>query len=427
MIRWYKLDNAAKVFPSVTSMKNSSVFRVSAVLKEKVDPDILQKAVDNIYDRFPILTVRLRRGVFWNYLDANKQKLLVEEERWYPCYPIHARLNNGYLIKIIYHKNRVSVEVFHSLTDGIGAIEFLKSLLYYYFIFSKKEIQPDGFILLADDDVKPSDNEDSFRDYYQQSKSKLGKNKDSYKIKGTSFESFGNNVVHGIVSASKLNEVARQKGGTITAYLTALLIYSIYQTRIKYDRSKRPAVVAIPVNLRKVFPSRTLRNFFGVVNIGAEVSKQTTFDALILKVNESLKDKTQKEYLQEIISGNVRLERYMAARFVPLFIKNIFVILGYNLLGENKKTISFSNCGNILLPQEMYDGIEYFESVLYSTPKSPINCSVCSVNDKLTITFTRTIEETDILKYFFSYLSGNAGLDVLIYSNSWGENNDKMQ
>ena len=42
---WYRLDNAAKIFPGQNTQKWSNIFRLSVVLREKVDPAVLEQAV----------------------------------------------------------------------------------------------------------------------------------------------------------------------------------------------------------------------------------------------------------------------------------------------------------------------------------------------------------------------------------------------
>lgn len=426
MTKWYRLDNAAHLFPSVTNIHNTSVYRVSVILKEQIDGDILQKSLDCVYHRFPMLFVRLHRGVFWNYLEQNTNRFTVEEETEYPCNYITMIKENSYLLRVFYYSNRLSVEIFHSLTDGTGAIEFLKSLLYYYLVFSGHTIRLDQKILLADEGVDPCDIEDSFNNYYKKIVAKPNIEQNAYRVSGTQFENYGNNVIHGVVSASKLNAIAKQKGATITSFLTALIIYSIYQTRTQYSNDKRPIVVTVPVNLRHFFPSKTLRNFFDVVNISATVTEETTLDQIILQTTQMLREKTQKENLLQSLSKNVVLEKFGAVKLVPLFVKNFLVNLGFDIFGENKKTITLSNLGNILLPRDMYEYVQQFEAVLYTTTKSPINCGICSTNDRLIISFSRIIVETDIIQHFFSHLSEEEGVDVEIYSNDWGIDHDKM-
>lgn len=427
MQKWYKLDNAAKLFPSVTNTKNTSVYRVAAVMKEPVDAVRLQQAADAVFDRFPMFMVKLRKGVFWNYLETVREGIKVEEEQQYPCCDMDPLDNNGYLFTIFYSNNRISVEFFHSLTDGYGAVEFLKSLLFYYLFYQGHDIDAEGKILLAEEGADPLEMEDSFKRYYEDTYYESVSGRKAYHIKGTSFEYSGNNVVHGVMSASKLNAIAKQHGCTITSYLTALLIDSIYQTQIRHREHNAPVVVAIPVNLRQAFPSRTLRNFFGVVNVGVKVTETTTLDELLLASTEILKQKTTLLNLRNIICNNVALEHNRATRVVPLFVKNRFVSAGFTTRGENKKTISLSNIGRIQLPQQMYAHIEQIEALFYPTSKSPMNCSVCSVGDALTITFTRNIAEADILQHFFSYLAQQDGLEVKVYSNDWGKTNDNMR
>lgn len=419
-MKWYRLDNAAKVFPSVASTKNTSVYRISVLMTETVDKTLLQKSVEHIMPRFPMLFVQLRRGVFWNYFDANSQTFIVEEESSDPCRTIHPKVNNGYMMRIFYFNKRISLEMFHSLTDGVGALEFLKSLLYYYMTFSGHTINPEDKVLLVDDGLQVNDYEDSFSHFYDAQPGGLPKQEKAYRIRGTRFENYGTNVITGTMNTSALHAVAKANNSTITAYLVALLIVSICKTRIKYGWHRRPVVVSVPVNLRRVFPSKTLRNFFGVVNVDARPSKDISMESILGHINESLKEKTQRENLVKVIVSNLKYETNVFAKGVPLFFKEAFIGIGYCLFSEIKKTISLSNLGNLALPADMAPMIEQVDTLLYLTKRSPINCGVCAVNDRISISFTRTIEETDIIQYFFSYLAEHDGLDITVHSNDWG-------
>jgi hypothetical protein len=125
----------------------------------------------------------------------------------------------------------------------------------------------------------------------------------------------------------------------------------------------------------------------------------------------------------EIIARYVRFEKNPMLKYVPLFVKTPLIGIGFNA-GEKGTSTTFSNLGVIALPQSMCEHISHFESVIYPTRKSPVVCTVCSVNDRLTITFNRSIVERDIPQFFFSYLAESAGLDVTVYSNNWGKQLD---
>lgn len=422
MDRWFRIDNAGKIFRSVSKETNTSIFRVSMILNEPVQGEVLQAALDIVFKRFPTLAVRLQKGVFWDYLNQNDLKLLVHKEEQYPCHPLRDGENNGYLLRVQYFNHRISVEIFHSLTDGSGAAEFLKTLVYQYLLLSGKKVENEGLILHPDELPNKYEMEDSFDKYYQAIPTERITETRAFHIEGTPLEPFGNNVIHGVMAASRLNAAAKRYGSTITEYLTSVLIYSIYTETMKYGIYKRPIRVTVPVNLRKIFPSRTLRNFFTVVNVGVNPSEKLTFEIILKEVTEQLRKKLEKNNLYSVMLSNGKLEKILVARFVPVFLKNIAIRYGFENFGENSKTITLSNLGNIKLPDSMSKYVNQTEVIIYPTQKSPINCGVCSVNDNLTVTFSRTILEADVIRGFFSFLAQNSGLEVKVYSNEWGKN-----
>lgn len=417
---WYKIDNAGKIFHAVSRASNSSVFRLSMIVKEPVDPGALQIAVDRVIQRFPTLAVKLYKGVFWYFLGRNENRLLVEEETEYPCHPIHSSTNNGYLIRVLYFNKRISVEVFHSLTDGVGAIDFLKSIVYQYFLLLGKEVTADDQVMLPSESPSTYETEDSFEKYYYKTTSNRTKESTGFHIKGTPFKPIGNNVIHGVINVTELNIVAKQNNLTITEYLTSVLIYAIYTQRMKYGIYNKPIKIAIPVNLRNAFPSKTLRNFFTVVNIAVNVSAHTTFESIATEVIKQFKEKVTEKNLYEGIVHNVKLQKLLAARFIPVAIKHLFMRQGFKRFGENIKTMTISNLGRVTLPEAMSKHVERMEVVVYPTGKSPISCGICSINDQMTITFSRSIVEVDIIQYFFKFLADHSNIPVKVFSNNWG-------
>lgn len=131
-INWRKLDNSAKIFPISTGKKYSTVFRLSAVLKEEVEPKILEEAVQQTLEKYKFFKVRMKPGFFWYYLEDNAKNPKVEEEQDYPCKYIDGRHNNNYLFKVTYFKNKINIDIFHSLTDGNSGTTFFKEIIYTY-------------------------------------------------------------------------------------------------------------------------------------------------------------------------------------------------------------------------------------------------------------------------------------------------------
>lgn len=437
MITWYSIDTAGKLFPSVSGSNNSSFFRVAAVLKKTVDPVIFQETVDRVRPRFSFFFVRLRRGTFWNYLEENNEPFLVEQETDFPCTASRFGRHDSHLIRFLYSGNRLSIELFHSITDGSGALEFLKAVLFTYSVLSAEKNNipppcPEGKTVHIETVPVIDDYENSFQRFttLNNKGAKLSIRKSApaaYHLKGTVPAEKYVAVATGIIDSDQLNRYAKSINTTVTGYLAALLIYSIYNTRIKFGTTQKPVVVSVPVNLRKRFPSVTFRNFFIVVNITFQFGRtmstapESLFDTILKSTSLQLEKLTRKENLQWEIDKIVFFDKNRIGRWVPLKIKHLFVRLGFYLFGETKRTITLSNMSSMELPSETAHIISHAEALLYPSSKCPLNCSIVTTNGIMSISFTRTIEETDIIRSFFRLLKQQTGLQVQIYSNITGE------
>ncbi len=427
MKNYNKLDSAAKLYPSVTNKNNTSVFRISVVLNEQVDAHLLQIAVNMIFERFKPYFMRLKSGVFWNYFDFNSFHFTIEKEFESPCQSILAADNKGFILKVLYYKNRISVEAFHSITDGSGVLEFVKSLTYYYLTIKHGEMPHENKILLYDENVK-SNYEDSFLKYFnrytKEDKQFIKKKLNAFKMNGEKFKRRGNSVVVGLVSVDALKTCCKNHNCTITAFLSALLIKSIYEVKQKHTDNTSPIVIALPVNLRKTFESNSLRNFFGLTHLSYTMRENTSLSDIIKELTEQLIENTSQKSLQAMSKVSVRRSMNIFSKHTPLILKNMFLPYFYSAIGEKKKTIPFSNMGNVLMPQDTHKYISHFEFLVYPTKLTHISMGGCSFNDVLALSFTRSILDASIIKHFFIELKKLANTDISVYSNMWGEDNE---
>ena len=138
-LEWRKLDNSSKIFPIAGGKKYSTVFRLSAVLIEKINPKILEEAVKMSLERYKIFKVRMKNGFFWNYLEYNTKDPIIEEEKEYPCKYIRPETNNNYLFKVTYFDKKINIDIFHSLTDGNSGLIFFREIIYNYIAQAHKE------------------------------------------------------------------------------------------------------------------------------------------------------------------------------------------------------------------------------------------------------------------------------------------------
>lgn len=420
MEEWYKLDHVGKLFPAVAGKENSSTYRLSMMLTSQVKPSVLQDALDSVMKRFPLLNVELRNGLFWKFLREKETRLMVEPEAAYPCSPVNFSHESGSLVRVLYYGNKISVEIFHALTDGGGALEFLKTLVFQYLSLLGEDVEDkEGLILPPASFARYAEAQDSFQAHYT-STTPEARMPDALQIPGTRFSPYGHNVIHGMVHAPRLNAVAKQKGVTLTAYLTAIMIMAVYETTLPFNNENRPIVISMPVNLRKIFPSSSLRNFFAVINIGAQLKEGMTFEQVLEMVHAQMKEKTTKSYLSQTMAGSMKYEKNLFSRFTPLKLKDLAIRFGFDHYGEDAKTLTLTNLGRVDIPASMASHIKAMETTMYPTAKSPINCAVSSINDQLTITFARNIVESDVIMRFFRQLASLSELDIMIVSNDWG-------
>lgn len=422
MKRWYRLDNTGKLYSAVTKKANTCVFRLTAILTENVDPSALGQATEITIKRFPTMAVKLRKGLFWTYLYENSNPLVVQEESTYPCAPIMGtKENNEYLFKIMYFERRITLECFHALADGKGALEFLKSLVYQYLLVIGKEVQDDGMILLPGSASDREEEEDGCLRYYQRdvNKSKFETQK-ARAIRGTVLEQRSTNVIHGVIPVLSLNNYARQHGTTITGYLAAVFAQAITSSDSQQGQCDHPIRISIPVNLRRLFPSKTLRNFISQISVSIAATSEQTFDKLVESVTTQMKTSITKENFSSIMATYVGYEKMLVNRVIPWFIKKT-VINFVSMQSESTTTAVLTNLGNIKLPKSMEQYVYMIEAIPSHKMAASINCGVCSVSGKLNISFSSNIAESDVIEHFFDLISKQIGLKVEVYSNYQNE------
>ena len=130
--KWFRLDNAALIFPAVMRRRWNNVFRLSVTLSEPIDPDCLARALEDLRPRFPSFFVRLRTSFFWYYLEEIKKPIRVREEYAYPLTHMSQTEIRTSCLRVLYYENRIAVEFFHSVTDGTGGLLFIRNLTARY-------------------------------------------------------------------------------------------------------------------------------------------------------------------------------------------------------------------------------------------------------------------------------------------------------
>lgn len=416
---WYTLDNAAKIYPAIISSKDSCVFRISVNLISDVIASVLQQAACDCKARFPSLYVKLRNGFFWNYYEYNEKDPKVKRESPYINQHIDLYENNGYRFVLFYDKNRISIEVFHGLCDGSAAMEFFKSLIYRYFELLGYAADSEGIVLTIDQRPQRAEIEDSFVKNYRPAGDRRNRAEDAYRLKGTRFKKGGTGVIKGTLNAEQLIALAKKAHATPTQFLTALLIYCIGQSDREAGESEKPVNICIPVNIRKFFNSRTLRNFSLYFYSSVKLKDMDmNFDKILCEVKRSFEQELCREKLQQTLNVNVAIEKNIVFRICPLFIKNAAIRIACLALADKLNTCAIANLGNVMMPASLSRHIRDFDCTSGLGNNTTHALNFITYNGRMVITFSRAVYETELERMFFTFLT-DRGIDIEIQSNLW--------
>ena len=415
--RWRKLDNAAQAFPAATGKKDTRVFRFYCQLDEIVQENLLQTALDKTVEKYPVFQAVLRKGLFWFYLEHRDMRAIVKPEEKKPCSRIYVPDAKRLLFEVTYYKDRINLEVFHALTDGTGAIQFLRELVKNYLLLAHCG---DGLmdIALGDRGETFSDyEEDSFSQYYSSKLPRAGKKGPrAFQLSGPKVERSDIEVTEIVLPVSMVQKKARSYGVSMTVFLTSVFLYAIYEEMTQRQQS-RPVTLMIPVNLRNYFPSSSMTNFWGWLEAGYKFNGEVAFESVLTHVKHFFEKELVKERVAVRMNDYIRLEKNPFLRAVPLEIKNLFLQAGTRL-GARNITAVFSNVGIIKMPEAYTPYIRRF-GVFTNTDKMQL-CA-CSFGDELVLGFSSKLVSTNIQRNFLRILKA-AEIDCHVSENAFPEN-----
>ena len=417
---WARLDNAAKIFPASRRRGWYNMFRLSLELDQPVDPVLLQEALDVTAKRFPMIAARLKTGVFWYYLEEVKSPPAVQPEYCHPLKLDSFDSMRKCAVRVLYYKKRIAVEFFHAVTDGTGGMIFLKTLVAEYLSQRYKLTIPiEKGVLDRLAYPEPQELEDSFLKNTGNVSAKRSEGK-SYRLYGTPEPDGFLNLTLGVLELDKVYHMSKEYGLTITELLSAVMIKSICEIqkrKVRNQKKRLPVKIQIPVNLRKLFGSQTMRNFVMVVNIGVDPRMgEYSFKEIANIVHHQMGLFVTKKNMQSVFTTNVRSESMFVLRIVPLFLKNIIMKAVFDSVGEAQACLSLSNLGLIDIPAVMKEYVRAFDFIIGPQSAAPYNCGVCSYGNELRINFIRNSIEPELEREFFTSLV-KLGLKVSIESN----------
>ena len=418
---WLRLDNAAKIYPAIKDKELTSVFRVSVVLKERVRIKLFLNAVQEVAQRFPYYKVKLRAGFFWYYLEYEDKPLLVEPDKEVPC---RAFSRQELMFRILVIKNKVSVEFSHILTDGTGAFQFLKTLLLVYFDHCCFPLKKDTSFYKPGETPAKEEYEDAYNRYFKKIDASRIKVPGAFHVAFPLRKKPRFDVLLAMLPLEAVLAKAKQYGVSLTVYLTAVYLYSLQeiynqQSLLKKKINRKILRIEVPLNLRKIYPSRTMRNFslYVLPEIDLRLGHYT-FDEIVKTVYHQMQLETDRKLINKMISRNVGGERNPVLKSIPLLIKSLFLSKLYTI-GTKQYSGVVTNLGKIDLGPDANHLIEKFSFI----PPPPnkilkVNCGVAGFGNNLVLSFGNITTSKELERQFLTYLTSQQ-VPVKILNNSY--------
>lgn len=411
----YAIDNASILYLSLIRKDHSNTYRFTMELTEEVCPVTLQQAVDRIYRRFPTVIAGFRPGLFHYFQVPAQTAPLVQHDPGCLITTSRQELHNC-AYRVYYQGKTIVIEAFHALADGYGAIASFTTLVAEY-LKLKHGISIPVCETLVDAEQSPMlhELEDSYLDHEQGTPLHLP-SRYAYQLPGGNGKRDAVRVSSITLPTDKLLEAAHHYGVSLTTLLSAVMAVSVMEVqRNQGSKSVRPVRIMVPVDLRKIFSSRTLRNFILYVLPTMEAHDYNRpIGELLYNFSKQMQSQVNRKRLASIMAYNVKTQRSWYFRIIPRVVKCAAMRLAYRFFGESNSSITLTNLGNVKLPEEMQHFVKHMDVTLTPRMRSPYNCAILSYNGSISINISRFPAKTELVDIFVRNLNNVLSKEDLI-------------
>lgn len=415
------LDNSALIYPPTEAVYNSNTFRISMDLSLTIKKEILEQALYDVLDRCSYAKISLHAGFFWYYLSPNPKQPIVHPEGSYPSGRFVFKENNGYLFKVLYSEHRIALECFHALTDGSGAMAYLKLLIerYCHHALIADFQFPGGLQYKARSSVQEFS--DPFQHLYDKNLPSYPKISKAYHRKGEGSIDDRVKVISASIPTKQIKERAKMRGITIGEYLSSVYLHVLEQLQIQEvpnQKHRKPIRLSVPMNLRKIFGYETMRNFtlFAVIGIEPALGFYT-FEEIAKEVHLQMALCQDRKRLLSQIRRNVGGERAPLIRFAPNLLKNPLFKLLSDYLGDDQYSGIITNLGQFELPPALESLVCRADFHLSPGLLNKVALAVIGYRETIVVNFSSFLNnDTELERLFCTFLVED-GIEVTVSTN----------
>ena len=413
---WFTLDNAARIYPGALSEWSPDVYRISATLRAPIRVSTLAEAMRTVLPRFPYFQVHLRRGLFWYYLQRGQAVAELFPMTDVPVSAMPEPIGGGYLLRVQARGATIAVDFSHVLTDGTGAIRFLGTLVTRY--LQLRGVVVTDWAPFLDPDTPPDEGEfeDAYDRYYDPGLPAPPRLPSAYHLPDRAEKR--SRVITGHLPLDDVLALARRLGVSLTAYLVAVYMNAMAKVRERTGGGRPVLRIEVPVDMRRLLPSPTMRNFSLFVSPEIDLRLgRYTFEEIVQRVHHLLRLQLDRKELSRQVARNVRAARHPLLRVLPLRLKDPLFALVRERFGEAPYSGVLSNVGRIEVPADISPEVESFGVMLGPNPRMKKTCVVLSFRDDLVVNFGSVVASRALEQLFFTHFV-RAGVRVGVSERS---------
>lgn len=401
----YPIDYSAILYLAQMRRNHTNVYRFAVTMDEPVIGELLQQAADRIYSRFPTIFSGFRPGFFaYSMVPAEKAPRVTEDPGLLRTMSLKEIGSCAY--RIYYSENQIIIEAFHALTDGYGAVISFRTMVAEYLYLRYGLNSPERQEMLESGEPDwDTELRDAYLDYAGEKAARLP-GRYAYQLSGENRD-WNPKVSIERFPVGKLLETSRSFGVSLTALLSCIMAESIMeiQNRHPVPGKKKPVRIMVPIDLRRLFPSRTLRNFilYALPTMECEEASHSLQERM-KRFHSQLQQQVTREALGAQISANVNTQRMLAFRMIPLQPKLAAMRLAYRFFGESNSSITLTNLGAVALSEDLKPYVRGIDVLLTPRSKSPYNCGIISCGDTVSISISRFGAAPELETLFYQKL-----------------------
>ena len=359
-----------------------------------------------IEDR-PQVQVRIRRGLFWHYMEDTDLMPVVKQEDDRICPLLYVPSKTMLHYQVTYFRNRINLDISHVLADGTGAMEFLNIIVLDYL---RRKYPGELTDITIHSGASEGDlSQDSYRQFFGSKNLSHGPaRKQAFRLGGIKLPYNQLQFLEIHMPTSQILPRAKELKVSLTSYLGALWMLAI-RDEIPPRKRNLPVTISLPVNLRNYYPSKTARNFFNSVNVTHVFDSEISLEELAVEFDTEFKSQLTEENIKKQMDSFETMEYVAPVRVVPLFIKQ-WVVRYFTKKSNKKVTMTFSNMGVQKPPKQLGELIENY-SGFCST--NTIFSTMFGYGDQLTLGVSSAYMNTGVIKNFVRFLSAS-GVDITV-------------